>query len=157
MVADINAADRLLLDWAAEICGPVEVSLAPPGSPGSGDRVSLYLYEMRGEPEGRGLEKASLRVALRYLVTTDAAEPAAAHRRLWDLVRSAAMRSERAASDWAVDLDALPPATWAALGVPPRPAFVLRVTVRQSAEQPKVPIVSEPPVIDLSQITTSAI
>jgi hypothetical protein len=55
-----------------------------------------------------------------------------AHRELWRLLLEAVVRSE--SDDWSVERVPPPLEVWRALGVPPRPSFVLRVQARHEWE-----------------------
>src|SRR5207253_2658567 len=94
----------------------------------------LYLMEVTPKPSSRGPRRPPLQVALTYLVTTWAPEPAASHRALGLLMFDAMKKP-------GVDVgpEPLPAASWLALGVPPRPCFLLRVTVTAPWDEPLAP------------------
>lgn len=137
MIAD---ADDRLLAWAGATVSQAAVSLEPPADHADGQGVSLYLLELVAAPSMRGGEgRTPLQLALRYLVTTWAADARAAHELLGQLVAAAMERHD-------FDAELTPPATelWSALGVRPRPAFLLRVPVRQERPEPERRPVRQP-------------
>jgi hypothetical protein len=139
----IEGADVRLADWAGAVAGTgVEVALTAPANGRSGAGVSLFLMDMVSLQPMRGQRRAPLQLALRYLVTAWAGDPAAEHRLLGQLV-AAAMQEE----GFEVLLAPTSPETWLALGVAPRPAFVLQVPVRQLRPEPAVPRVRGPLVV----------
>jgi hypothetical protein len=73
----------------------------------------------------------TLCLELHYLITTFADTPEEAHLLLGHL---AVAPLEQA--DWVRDFERIPVATWAAFGVAPQPAFVLRVPVSQERVEP---------------------
>jgi hypothetical protein len=75
---------------------------------------------------------------LRYLITTWGPDVLQAHRRLGDLIMAALEHGE-----FEVEADPVPPATWQALGLAPRPAFVLRAPVRRERPPLRVQSVRE--------------
>ncbi|MGO8917416.1 MAG: hypothetical protein ACLQJR_16030 [Stellaceae bacterium] len=132
MAVMIEQVDEQLKNWLASIVGGVEVSLAAPVSAGKGRAIGLYLLELIQAPVLRGSKPPPLQILLRYLVTADAERPEDAHRMLGDLI-FAAMDSP----DLEVESEPVPLALWSALGVAPRPAFILRAPARVERPQPK--------------------
>jgi hypothetical protein len=108
------------------------VSLALP-STGEDVGINLYLLDFEQEPLPRGAAKPPLQVALRYLITVSGDDTAEAHRQLWTLLVDAVGRAEP--NSWAVEREAPPLELWRALGLAPRPSFVLRVQARHEWEQ----------------------
>jgi hypothetical protein len=138
----IDRVDQRLKDWIGSVLEATEVVLSPPGSPTTGQGVSLYLLEFRQTPPARGTRRPPLQITLRYLVTVWADRPEQAHQLLGKLVFAALDNS-----DFEVDPDPLPAATWQAFGLAPRPALVLRVPLRQERPEPAVPLVRVPPAL----------
>lgn len=144
----IDQVDAQLADWAKRTGGVAEVHLGPPAE-GDGPGVGLYLLEIRQRPQAAGNGLPDFQASLRYLVTSWASEPAAAHRTLGQLLFAA-----MAEPTFEVDLTPVDPVTWAALACAPRPAFVLQVPLRQPRVAPRVPVVKAPLVVQLSPFST---
>jgi hypothetical protein len=129
----IAETDQRLLDWVATLFD-TRVSLSPPDGDGETEAgVSIYLLDFSQEPLARGLRKPPLQVALRYLISVGGRDVRESHSQLWRLLVEAVRRSE--SDDWAVERDPPPLEVWRALGVVPRPAFVLRVQARHQWEE----------------------
>lgn len=141
----IDAADDQLRTWVGSVLTVTPISLAPPDNAGVGSGVTLYLMDLLADPPLRNTARAPLQLALRYLVTTWAPQPEAAHRMLGALV-FAAMEQPT----FTVDLEPIPIAVWSAFGVVPRPAFMLRVPVRQERSEPIPTLVKAPLVIEVA-------
>ena len=135
----IDEVDQHLKDWVGRVLGDVPVSLAVPDRDNVDRCVGLYLLELGQPPPARTAQRPALRVSLCYLVTTGAESPERAHHLLGELVFAALTEP-----DFEVDLSPVPVALWAALGVPPRPAFRLRVPLARERSQQDVPGVKVP-------------
>ena len=135
----IDVLDSELQDWIRSKLREVDVSLDPPGDHGDGRGVSLYLLDVTPKPSARGERRAPLQLRVRYLVTTWAKDPAAAHRDLGELVFSA-MQEPR----FEVDPLPVPTQTWMAFGLAPRPSFVLAATAQKELPEPDTKLVTEP-------------
>ncbi len=132
---EIETVDGQVEEWVRGVVGPVEVSLQAPGhetTPG----VGLYLLDLLPSAPPNGSGRPPLQVLLRYLVTSAAESPKEAHRILGNLVFAAMEHNE-----FDVELAPLGSQTWAALGVAPRPSFLLRVPARRERPQPSAPLV----------------
>ena len=147
-MSGLTEADQELRTWAGAALDGVEISGDPPrprtGAPPATAALSLYLWEVAGERElqsGRGLNP--LRATLRYLVTADGPDPAAAANLL-----GRALDLAVGADDLVVRLDPPGADVWLALGAPPQPAFQLEVPVRIIRTQSTAPLVTEPLVVD---------
>jgi hypothetical protein len=81
-------------------------------------------------------------MTLRYLITTQAPKPEDAHQMLAALVIAAHDHPE-----FEVEQEPLPLSLWSVLGIPPRPAFVLRVPFRHERPEKLAPRVRKPIVI----------
>lgn len=143
----IDAIDRDLLDWLTATAPKTVVTLAAPAAD-AGDKplVSCYLLALATAPPARGAGTRGpvpQQFALRYLISVSAADPQEAHRVLGPLVFAA---MDRAGCE--VELDMLPADLWLALGVVPRPAFILRVPLRLARPEPATGIVLHPIVIN---------
>jgi hypothetical protein len=144
----IDQADGLLKAWVAQILGPVNVTLDPPGTAQTGQGVSLYLMALVHAFPSNGGQRPPLKIELRYLLTVWADDPEAAHVILGKLVFAALANSE-----FEVDLNPLPAEFWLSLATPPKPAFVLRVPLRLERPEPAAPFVRTPLVVQSSPIT----
>ncbi|MDQ1707777.1 MAG: hypothetical protein QOJ88_988 [Pyrinomonadaceae bacterium] len=130
----IDQTDRRLATWIGGILDHVNVSLAPPGALDAAKGVNLYLLELLQSPAARGTRRPPLLMTLRYLVTTQAPKPEDAHQLLGDLVVAALENQE-----FEVEQEPLPVSVWTALGVAPRPGFVLRVPLRHERPEKLAP------------------
>lgn len=147
MVAD-QPGDSLR-QWVIDTVGDVAVSWDPPGAVASGRGVSLYLLELDEKPPARGTRPPPLQFWLRYLVTTWGESPQDAHELLFNLAFAALDHP-----DFEVDLSQRPPALWSAMGVPPKPAFLIQLPhLRQRAEA-AIPFVRQPLQIQASEVVT---
>lgn len=138
----IDEVDQRLKSWVGRVLGDAPVSLAVPDREGVDRGVGLYLLELGPAPPPRTARRPPLRVSLCYLITAGGDSPERAHHVLGQLVFSAMEEP-----DFEVDLAPVPVALWSALGVPPRPAFRLRVPLERERPVPTVPRVKMPLVI----------
>ena len=122
----IDQADDQLAHWVERTLGAITISLLPPDKAPEGEGISLYLLSLAENPPLQGNQRSPLQFWLRYLVTTWADDPSQAHALLGELLL-AAMDTPA----YEVELDNIPPTIWAGFGIPPRPAFILRVPVRK--------------------------
>ncbi len=138
----IDQVDQQLQQWAREAAGGWSVSLDAPqdGLPGHG--VNLYLLQLSPAPPPSTGRTAPYQFHVHYLVSTWATEPPAAHHALGNLLLAALEQT-----DMEVELTPVPVETWRALGVRPRPAFMLRVLVRRPRPEPLTHYVKSPLVI----------
>jgi hypothetical protein len=147
----IDGVDRKLEAWVQTVLEEgVDVSFLPP-SPGQGDpQVHLYLTDVLNRPATGEARRIPHRILLRYLVTVSAEDPTRAHSILGNLVFAALEQP-----DFEVEIEALPIEVWSTFGVPPQPAFVLRLPLTNpKAERPVKPVRKElelrpSPMIDL--------
>lgn len=141
----INRVDERLEAWVSGALGKEKTNLdfALPPAESSGKRgVFVHLMEIVPTPVLRTPKRPPLQLTLRYLVTASAEKPAEAHRLLGDLAFAAMDNPE-----FEVEVEPLAPAVWTALGVPMRPAFVLRLPLRKDRPEAPVPRVRQPLVI----------
>lgn len=142
----LDQIDDKLRRWVRSLLGEAAVSLGPPrrseseaGSEAlAGVEVSLYLMDLSHRPAPRTTRRPPLSLTLRYLVTTWADAPAAAHRAIGVLAFEAMK-----AAEFEVEPDPLPASAWVAFGVPPRPSFILRVPAQQPWDEKLAPPVRE--------------
>ena len=138
----IDQVDRRLKDWIGGVLDPVEVHLEAPKVTGQCRGVSLYLFQLGPMPAPSTSKLPPLQLALRYLVTAWSDDLEEAHRMLGELVFAAMGTPE-----FQVDLGALPAETWRALGVPPRPSFVLCLPLRRARTEAPAKLVRSAPVV----------
>ena len=145
MIDQIGDVDRKLEGWAENVLGAGLASLSLPDPSASGRGVSLHLLDLIHRTPSRGVPQPHLDLTLRYLVTAWSATPAEAHRLLADLLFAAA-----SSADFEVELGSPSLEMWTALGVPPRPAFVLRVPMRRELAVRRGPLVRRPIEIEIA-------
>lgn len=147
MTATMAQTDEQLKAWTLGVVPEAAVTLHAPAAldPGAGSQVSLYLMGLAPLPSTHSKPPSPYQLSLHYLVTVADADPATAHHMLARLV-FAAMENP----DLELDLTALPPAMWSALGVAPQPCFVIRLALRQARPELPVRIVEHLPVIRAS-------
>lgn len=141
----INRVDERLEAWVGASMGKekVDVTFAPlAGAPPAKKTVGLHLLEVLPTPVLRTPKRPPLQLTLRYLVTASAEKPEEAHRLLGDLAFAALENPE-----FDVEVESVGPAVWTAIGVPMRPAFVLRIPLRKERPEPPVRRVRMPLVI----------
>jgi hypothetical protein len=129
----IDEADQRLKAWVSEVAGDMPVSFAAPDRSVREHGVSLYLLELGSAPPARSVRRVPLQFSVCYLITVSAETPERAHKLLGELVFAALE-----APDFEVDLTAIPLELWTALGVPPQPAFRVRLPVRRERAEPNV-------------------
>ncbi len=138
----IEQADRELKAWVQGIVADVEVVLGQPRQLEGKNGVSLYLLALADPLPAWINRQATKQVALRYFVTTWAAEEEQAHALLGKLVFAAMEKRE-----YELNLEDLPATLWAALGLAPRPAFTLWVPCAVALQEPVVKLVRGPLVV----------
>jgi len=141
----IEEVDQRLKAWVGEVSGELPVSFAVPDRSPREPGVSLYLLELCAAPPARSVRRVPLQFSVCYLITVTAQTPELAHHTLSELVFSALETP-----DFEVDLGTIPLELWTALGVPPQPAFRLRLPVRRERAEPSVRRVSFPLVTHLT-------
>lgn len=145
----IDEADERMLEWARRVVPDVPVSIAPPGDDRPG--VRIHLLSLAPVPAARGARRPPLELALRYLVTTWAAEASDAHRWLGVLAFDA-----MDTRDWSVDVDPPGVVVWRAFNIAPRPGFIVRVPLRMERKDREAPLVRKPLVVDMHSTTALA-
>jgi len=131
----IDEAHERLRAWTEGLTDAGRATHAPP-SPSPAKGVSLYLLEILHAPPVKTVRKPRLHATLRYLVSawTDPVEDG--HRWLARMLQSAVQTEGFEVESAAPPLD-----LWRALGVPPRPGFVLRLPLWMELEAPRVSLV----------------
>lgn len=145
----IQQVDQDLKEWVGSVVSGVDVSLGPPQDAGERLRVEVYLLDLLHTPPATGSRTPPLQISLRYLVTTWAETPEDAHRILGELVFAA-----MAHKTFEVELEPLSMQLWRALGVLPRPCFMLRVPLRMERPEPKGPRVRRPVEVQHTSLTS---
>ncbi len=148
-IHSIEQADQRLKEWIAENSGTA-CSLGAPSARAEGEGVSLYLVDIRDSSYLAAANQLPLQLTLRYLVTTWAASPEAAHQ-LLDTVINRALNEPQLESEF----QPIPPELWMGLQVSPQPAFFLRVVLRPERARPKeAPLVRKPLVLELEPVVS---
>jgi hypothetical protein len=137
----IHESDQQLAKWIKTIVDGATVSFDPPGNTQT-KTVGVYLMDLAQTAPDRGSRRPPFLMTLRYLVTTHAPKTEDAHQMLGALVVAALENSE-----FEVEQDPLPVSLWSALGIPPRPAFVIRVPFRHERPQKLAPPVKHPLIV----------
>lgn len=143
----IDALDKQLREWIGSVAKGAGVDLGAPPASVKDTAVSCYLLDVQNAVPGNGGTQRAFELAARYLVTVAGPDAEAVHRVLGNLIVAAVARS-----DWQVELREHEPALWAAFGVAPRPALILRcpllverpqrvARVRHAAEVRLAPVV----------------
>lgn len=145
----VDQVDQRLSDWATGLLPGVDVSLGPPNEVRTGRGVGMYLMELLQSPPPSTVKRAPLQISLRYLVTSWAETPKDAHKMLGELVLAAMGNS-----DFQVEFEPIPIAVWSAFGIPPRPAFVLRLPIRQERPQADAKPVLSPMIVKSAPISS---
>lgn len=127
----IDNVDHLLTDWSTTVIPDIPVSLLAPGKIEQRPCVGLYLMDLLHAPARHDSRSVPLELTLRYLVTAWHDDPQSAHGLLARLL-SAASDS----SDFDIEVQPLSSDTWTAFGVPPQPAFLIRVPLRIQRPEP---------------------
>jgi hypothetical protein len=135
----IDQVDAHLTHWLEKTLGAIPISLQSPDKVPNGQGISLYLLSLAENPPLQGTHRAPLQFWLRYLVTAWAEDPSQAHALLGELLLAAMDTPE-----YEVELDSISPMIWAGFGIPPCPAFILRVPVRKERTQRPAQMVREP-------------
>ena len=152
-----EAVDQRALDWAANLLPEAEVSLVLPrgGSVGSSEKpqVVLYLVSLVSRDLGPKRDAQTLRVGLRYLVTTWGMAAAVEHAILCKLAFAALEETHKVSSVPEVELDLTPPPNdfWIALGLAPRPCLFLTVALSRARVVQPVRRVEKPLVLHATQ------
>jgi hypothetical protein len=145
----IDQIDAGLTKWVEGVVAGVRPSFAPPSDAEDGLAISLYLLEIVDDPRRQHSGRPKLQPSLRYLVTTRAGEPQDAHRLLGVLFYAALDNP-----DYEVELDRVDTELWSALGIAPRPAFILRLPLPHEWTLPELPLVTQGPVTSITGLAT---
>jgi hypothetical protein len=145
----LRELDGRLKDWVADVIPGVELSLVAPDAKKTGRGIGLYLLELLQSPAPSAIKRPPLQLTLRYLISAWSDEPEDAHQMLADLM-FAAMEN----ADFQVELEPIPLTVWTAFGLPPRPSFILRVSLRRERTQPQAKLVREPLRVQVSALVS---
>jgi hypothetical protein len=143
----IDQVDQRLSQWVATIVEDVPVTFAIPKDAQPGRGVSLYLCDMAGRPAARSERRPPLQILVRYVVSAWAEQAETAHRIVGELMFAAMQQAE-----FEVPAEAVAPGLWRALGVPPRPAFLLGVLLRRERPEARATLVRQPLVLGASPL-----
>jgi hypothetical protein len=136
----IEDVDQRLIEWLGSVLAEdIEVSLLPPKDSGDKKIVGLYLKDILPSAPTRGSRRPPLQVLLRYLVTSQAQNPAEAHHILGRLLFAAMEHPE-----YEVELEPLPAEIWTAFGTVPLPSFMLCLPLRLERPDKGVSLIRSP-------------
>jgi hypothetical protein len=145
----IQDIDEHVKAWAGAVVPDVEIRFTPPEDSEAVPAVYLYLLDLLPDASCATPGRTPvLQLGLRYLVTAQADSPRESHRILGSLVFAAMEHPE-----FKVELDPPEAGFWSALGIVPRPAFMLRAPVRLQRPEPKVGRVRKPAEVRHSGLT----
>jgi hypothetical protein len=146
--SDLAELRRRLTALVKSTLGEVAVWYGVPAVPPTAERsVWLYMLEL-GPASTQAKQARVLQFNVRFVVTAWAPDPETASDDLAELVFAALDET-----DVDIGLEPLPAATWAALGVAPRPSFTLSALVRRVREARPTSLVREP----VLQLTFAAV
>jgi hypothetical protein len=135
----IDQVDEDLIRWVEDTLGHgLTPSLSAPAD-GKAPSVNLYLLELVDDPLRHSSSKLPYQPALRYLVSTHAADPREAHRLLSKLLYAALESAQ-----YEVDLDPIPSIIWTAFQITPRPAFILKAPLPHDRKETAAILVRDP-------------
>lgn len=138
-----DKTDERLESWLKSITQDLEIFFAVPTKDLKKQGVYIYLLDLLPNPSGRGVRRPPLQITLRYLIFPQAETPKENHRVLGNLLISAMESTE-----FEVEKNPIPSGIWQAFGVPPQPAFILRVPFTLEREEKLAPPVKFPVVIN---------
>ena len=133
-----DKVDKEIEAWVREAIPDAAVAIGPPQV--REDKATVGLYLLDAIPEAARMPAPQpLQIYLRYLVTTSGPDAIEAPGRLGELMFAAMNHA-----NWEVEKGGNDPGLWTALGIPPQPAFRLRVPVRFARTTRKAPLVHSP-------------
>jgi hypothetical protein len=138
----LDQADRELQAWVQGVLPEAEIVLGPPRQLEGKHGVSLYLLALADSRPAWVNRQASKQVALRYLITTWAAQEEQAHAQLGKLMVAAMEKRQ-----YELCLEELPATLWAALGMVPRPVLTLWVPYSIEQQERVIKLVRGPLVV----------
>ena len=143
----IEETDEQMQEWARTVVPRVNVTVAAPPPDGKAAGIYLTLLAIAPVPAPRGMKRPPLELALDYLVSTAGDDVPKAHGWLGTLAFAALD-----VASWKIVAHPVPLELWRSFGVAPRPAFVVRVPLRLDRPTERVPLVREPPVLEMLPI-----
>lgn len=147
---DVVSVFDNLSRWVASVLGDIEISTKLPDNQSDKTIVSLYLKAIEDSPSTGALPvKNRLQLILTYLVMISGADENSINMQLLRLAFSAMRLEEMFAQPV---FTPLPAEEWRALGLVPKPSFLLRVPVNHQLETKTAKYVKQPLVIDGSII-----
>jgi hypothetical protein len=138
-----DKTDERLESWLKSITQDLEVFFAVPTKDLKKQGVYIYLLDLLPNPSGRGVRRPPLQITLRYLIFPQSEDPKENHGILGNLLISAMESTE-----FEVEKNPILPEIWQAFGLPPQPAFILRVPFTLEREEKLAPPVRFPAVIN---------
>jgi hypothetical protein len=127
---EFHDVEELIAGWVNDSLGDtIELSYAAPTVRTEEARVSAYLLDLSELPpaQTRSTGPLSLRLKLRYLMTTWAQSESEQNRMLSELMFSASTHP-----NLSVDITPLPLALWTSFGITPRPGVIVEVVLHRS-------------------------
>lgn|SRR5262249_40299049 len=138
----LGQTDDRLREWIGTVLPGVSVTHDIPPEPADKPLIAVYLMDVLSNPSARGTKRPPLQISLRYLITGWSREASEAQRLLVDLLFAAMDQA-----DFEVERNPVPLELWLAFGLTPRPAFFLRVPLRQQRPESATKLVLQPMVI----------
>ncbi|HEY0752980.1 MAG TPA: carboxypeptidase-like regulatory domain-containing protein [Ktedonobacteraceae bacterium] len=135
----IDQTDRVLTEWVKGVVTGVDVVLGLPYLLEGKTGISLYLLALAAPSSVWVHRQPATQVTLRYLVTAWAPDEEQAHRLLGKLVLAGLEKRE-----YELDLIEPPITLWTALGLVPRPAFIICLPLLLEPAGSTTPLVSRP-------------
>ncbi len=144
-------ADQRLKDWVDTLLPGTAVTLSAPADKGVAPLVGLYLLDLHASPPAKGPRRSPQQIELGYLVTAWAPSPEESHSMLWTLVFGAMEVAE-----FEIDLTPISGQLWLAFGVVPRPAFMLRLSLRRERPEESVRLIKSAIELNASPMASMA-
>lgn len=132
----IDQVDERISDWILSLMNLTPSLALPEGKPEEPE-VFIYLLDVVDDPLRRNTNRPPTQPVLRYLVCTAASDPKQAHQMLGELLNAALDHPE-----FEVELGPLSEKVWPALGVTPRPAFILRAALPREFPPSQIKLVT---------------
>ena len=144
----LEGSSERLKSWVSSTLGEVDTTFEAPSSKVE-KRPRVFLYAVGLEDlvyrHGTTGGRAPQGFRFRYLITAGAPSPAMAHELLGELIFTAMDEA-----DFDIELSGSDSCLWQQLGIPPRPAFFLFISVQRPREEVALPKVQEPPRLESS-------
>lgn len=145
----LDSVDQRLTDWVKQTVGSsVQTFYTLPPADAEEEGIGLYLLSFAPMSTPRTAERPPVQFMLRYLITSWSKDAPRAHALIGQIIVAAfdaAQQPETAG--YQADLSPLSADWWLALGIAPRPAFILNVPYSVERETPTAPRVRRPLVV----------